>query len=337
MFCVRSLAAAVNRRSGAVLLALSAVLAGCGGNSSRSEPYVPQKMVIFGDELSAVVTTDAPAANNGRKYSINTISTTTSQTDCNLSPVWPQVVAQYLNMVMAECNPSNVTPTVSMNAVPGATVAQVIAQMDAFRTNPANNASPSTLATVMAGQNDVIAAFLDYKNGANEADVRARMTTLGNQLGDAINALAAQGNGPRVLFALLPRISTSPFARNVAYTDADRQLLQELVDGNNKGYGGFNGALRLRVTNNGRWAAMIVTEVYFSPYITRDISLTGLANNSDPACTTPTLTTCTTDTLVTGAAGSATSYLWADDRHMSPIGHAAIGNEGVRQIRQGAF
>lgn len=336
MFRVRSFAAAANRRFAWLLLAGVGVLAACGGNSSRSEPYIPERMVIFGDELSTVVTTGAPSAQNGMKYTINSINATTGITDCTLSPVWPQVVAQFLGKVFAECNPSNVTPTATMLAAPSLKVADVVSRMEAYRTNPANNVTPTTLVTVMAGQNDVIAAMEEYKSGGNAADLRARMITLGNQLGDAINAMAAQGAGPRVLFALLPRISTSPYARDVRFSDADRLFLQELVDGNNSDFVGFNGALRLRVTNNGRWAAMVVTEVYFSPYITRDISLTGLTNNSDAACTTA-LPACTTATLQPAANGSATSYLWASDRWMSPLGHAVIGNEGVRQIRQGAF
>lgn len=337
MFCVRSLAAALNRRVG--WLAVAAVaLAGCGGNSSRSTPYVPEKMAIFGDELSAVVAGTAP--NDGLKYSINGINTTRTpnSTDCRLLPIWPQVVASYVGMVFPECNPDGAPATAQMLAAPTLKVADVVSRMEAYRTNPANAVSPKTLVTVMAGLNDVLQAMEDFKSqAATEADVRNRMVTLGNQLGDAINAMAAQGQGARVLFALLPRVSTSPYARDARFTDADRALLQELVDGNsNTNYVGFNGALRLRVTNNGRWAAMIVTEVYFSPYITRAINLTGLANNTDAACTTAP-PNCTTATLVAGANGSATSYLWASDRWMSPIGHSVIGNEGVRQIRQGAF
>lgn len=339
MSVVRSLAASSLRRLGWMAALVSAFgLVACGGSTSRSEPYVPARIVVFGDDLSTVETNGGTASNNGVKYSINAFnSTNTTTPDCNVAPVWPQYVVQAYGMVFSQCNTSSVaSPTAFMLATAGATVNQVIAQIDTY--TAANGPGPSTLYTVMAGQNDVLVAMDDYiNNRATADDVKARMITLANALGDKINQVTNQGNGPRVLFALLPNLYYSPYGASLSA--ANRDLLRELIDGDSttsKSYVGFNGALRLRVTNNGRWAGMVVTEQYFNFYVRTDLTGTGLTNNTSAACTVA-LPNCTINTLDPAAANSTSTYLWADATRFGPVGHSAIGNEAVRQVRQGAF
>lgn len=338
MSVVCSLAASSLRRLGWAAALVSALgLAACGGSTSRSEPYVPERIVVFGDELSAVETNGGTASNNGVKYSINAFnSTDTTTPDCNVAPVWPQYVVQAYGMVFSPCNTSNVAvPTAFMLATAGAKVADVIAQIDTYMA--ANGPGSSTLFTVMVGQNDVLAALAAYQAGASADDVKASMVTLANTLGDKINQVTNQGNGPRVLFALLPNLYYSPLGRSLP--SDQRELLRELIDGDSttsKSYVGFNGALRLRVTNNGRWAGMVVTEQYFNFYVRDDLTGTGLVNNTTAGCTVA-LPDCTVNTLQTDAASSTSTYLWADATRFGPIGHSAIGNEAVRQVRQGAF
>jgi len=82
---------------------LAVLLGGCGG-STRVEPYAPNRIVVFGDELSLIGT-------NGSKYSVNALKADAVSLDCATYPVWPQVVADGYGMVFPECNPGTHRPT----------------------------------------------------------------------------------------------------------------------------------------------------------------------------------------------------------------------------------
>jgi outer membrane lipase/esterase len=80
-------------------------LAACGGGDTQ-EPFRPNRVLAFGDELSYIEA-------DGRKYSINaykiTDSTTnpptqsTTELDCTRSPVWVQTVATGFGLAFDRC------------------------------------------------------------------------------------------------------------------------------------------------------------------------------------------------------------------------------------------
>ena len=310
----------------ALLAALLAGLPGCGGSSSRVEAYVPTGLVAFGDELSLIDT-------SGRKYTVNALKTGTTDLDCATYPVWPQVVADGYGMVFKECNPKAVATTAAvMKASVGAKVADVVAAVAAYQATAVF--TPQTLVTVMAGQHDILAAYYAYSAGTlTRAQAKAQVAAAGKTLGALVNTVANQGSGARVLYATPPNLGYSPFAAEQVRTtgNADRAvLLKELTLD-------FTAGLRLEVTNDGRYAALITAdELTITMSDTTKLQVNGLTNVVDAVCTVA-LPGCTTATMVSGAAGLGTAYLWADAQHPGVNYQVRTGIAALNRARNNPF
>lgn len=304
----------------------AALIAGCGGSSSRVENYVPTRLVAFGDEFSLI-------KGDGHKYSVNALKADGVAFDCASYPVWPQVVASGYGMVFAECNPNAVATTAAvMKASVGAKVADVVAAVAAYQATTVF--TPQTLVTVMAGQYDILDAYTAYNAGTlTRAQAKAQVAAVGKTLGALVNTMANQGSGARVLYATPPNLGYSPYATaEVTRTgDADRlALLRELTLE-------FTAGLRLEVINDGRYAALITAdELTVSLSDPTKMVANGLTNAVDAACTTA-LPDCTTATMVSGAAGVGTTYLWADAQHPGVTFQARTGIAALNRARNNPF
>ncbi|MEX8494658.1 hypothetical protein [Sphaerotilus sp.] len=304
---------------------LAVLLSGCGG-STRVEPYAPNRMVVFGDELSLIGT-------NGGKYSVNALQADGVTLDCTTYPVWPQVVADGYGMVFPECNPNAVTGAAGvMKASVGAKVADVAAAVAAFQAT--STFTPQTLVSIMAGQYDILAAYNAYGAGTlSRALALSQVSAAGKVLGALVNTVTNQGSGARVLYSTPPNLAYAPFATaEVLRTgDADRAtLLKELTLA-------FTAALRLEVVNDGRYAALLTAdELTISMTDSTKMASYTLTNVVDPVCTTA-LPACTTATMVAGAAGVGTAYLWADAQHPSVSFHSRLGLAALNRARNNPF
>ena len=88
----------------------------------------------------------------------------------------------------------------------------------------------------------------------------------------------------------------------------------------------------------GEKVAIMLTDELVQAMAKFPVSYGAMTNVLDAVCDktlAPTVLQCTSDTLVTGA--TSTSYLWADDRHPSPNGHAYIGAAAANQTRRNPF
>src|SRR5690349_8167722 len=125
----RVLSGAIPRTLTRLFLASSmllAGLAGCGGGTSQVDVFVPERLLVFGDELS-VLTSD------GRKYSTN-FADENGVIDCEASPLWIQILAAHYGMVFSECNPDTVAnPKALMLAEAGATSDELANQIATFQ------------------------------------------------------------------------------------------------------------------------------------------------------------------------------------------------------------
>jgi hypothetical protein len=330
---------------GRVLLGLGALslIAACGGSVSRVETFVPQKMVVFGDEMSLL-----PDDGSG-KYSINALQTGGVTLDCANNLVWPQYLAGHFGLVFKGCPGTATVYTAEMHAAAGATVAAVTQQVAAYRSGGgAFNAK--TLFTLQSGMYDIKAAYDGYVTAGENAaarsaalaQVEAAGTALGALVNDMIGGNLADGSCNvalgRVLYVTAPNLALSPFgiAQN-AINSARGTLLTDLTNA-------FNSKLRSAVANNGQCAGPVFADTQVANMANTAVASTSyaLSDRIHPACTTA-LPGCTTSTLqdstVTPALVTATStnYLWADDTRLGPVAHTLIGAAAVARAVNNPF
>ncbi len=310
-------AARAARRWAALVLAAGLGLAACGGGTSQYDPFIPGRLLVFGDEYSALTP-------NGRNYSVNGV-TTDGNIDCASSPIWVQSLAGLYGFTFAECNTtSEPTPKARMLALAGAKVADVTAQVEAQVA--AGGFREKDLATVLAGANDILELYGQYPSLA-EAALIAEAAARGQQLARVVNRLV--GLGVKVIVSDLPDLGLTPFALSEQALGGsfDRAaLLTRLTTA-------FNEQLGVSVLLDGRFVGLMQAQLRFQA-IGRFPPSFGLADIRTPVCTVP-LPDCTTSTLLPEAI--ATSYLWADDTRLAPGGQAQLASLAVDRAQRNPF
>ncbi|MDP3221862.1 MAG: SGNH/GDSL hydrolase family protein [Rubrivivax sp.] len=293
--------------AGAVAAAATAVLVACGGGTSQSEPFIAERVLVFGDDASALTS-------DGRRYGINGLASTGTPPpiDCNLEPIWVQGVAGLYGFVFAECNTATPPPEPkAFNfAAPGATVADVAAQVDAQVA--AGGFRDKDLVLTMAGMNDVLELYAQYPTRSEEsliAESRAR----GERMAMIVNRMISLG--ARVVVSNLPDMGMSPYARAEALAHAatgfDRsQLITRLTTV-------FNEQLGVKVLLDGRFVGLAQLDLRTQGASRSPLSF-GFTDVSTGFCAVAP-PNCTTATPVTAGAIS-TQYLWADATRLSTGG-----------------
>lgn len=203
----------------------------------------------------------------------------------------------------------------------------------------------STLVTMMAGQNDVVAA---YKQGlidsaatpGNAASIQANAVTAmkakGQELGQIINEITQ--TGARVAFVTLPDLRGSPLVVD-AGVNGNPEFMRRLIEGFNRGLTGSGG-----VIDDGHKSAVAQPFAEFEARHDRpdlygvtnaawcDKNKARAPNGSLVGATDPdVLLYCSTLTSVTTTLDPS-AYLWADESHMGPAGHALVGSLVFTQV-----
>ena len=111
-------------------------------------------------------------------------------------------------------------------------------------------------------------------------------------------------------------------------------LIQRLVDK-------FNAALRLQIINDGRRIGLVLLDEAVRQVV-KFPGANGITNSSQAVCdlsksslTPPSILDCTELTLIVGGNGS--SFLWADDRHLSFGGQLMLGNLAAQRAANNPF
>jgi hypothetical protein len=333
----------VRARGAAAGLVLLLLLAACGGGT-QVERFVPTRLLVFGDENSVIddsdVATPGDRTANGRKHTVNGLTSATPPLpDCGLNPIWTQYLIGMWGLTVPQCNPRGVATTSRIFAQAGAGVDDLAAQIDA-----AGAMGGKDISTVFAGANDIFALYAQYPGVGEDAliaQARARATTLAAQIARIVRA------GSKVVFVTLPDLGATPFAakQNAAFPGQDRSgLLRRLTTA-------FNSRLRTDVSSpssasfiDGHQGVQVLADELFRTIVntvntapSSSTYLNASVGVCDPAlaasvldCTGSTILTATSTPALAGG-GSVSNYLWADDKHLSPGGHAALGSTAANR------
>ncbi len=324
------------RRSalGAGVLVCSLWLASCGGGGNQVSKFTAKRVLAFGDESSLIV--DVNGNGNGYKYAINgTVSSTDPTIACASNALWVQSVAKVYGLVFPQCNtatPPAASPSSRIRAALGAKAADLSAQIDAQQAE--SSIGDGDMSTVMVGENDVLSLYLQYPT-VSEASLTSSAAAAGVAVGNQVNRLAEAGS--KVLISTIVDAGVTPFAvaEKATHTDTDRAALLTRLSAR------FNASLRATMVNDGRRIGLVLLDELVSA-VGKFSGLNGFSNSSVGACdltkstrVPASILDCSDLTLITGAGSS--SYLWADDRHLSAGGQASLGSLAVTRAQNNPF
>jgi outer membrane lipase/esterase len=307
-------------------LLCTAAMASCGGGT-QLVAFAPTRLIAFGDEASVIEDINNNA--NGRKYTVNAVKADLVTLDCKANPIWIQLVGGPYKLVFAQCNPDGLaSPAGIIRAAPGATVADVAAQVDAQANATGFNAKD--LVTVLAGANDIVAQYKQFP-ALDEAQITAAVEQAGTTLAAQVNRIGTLGG--KVLVSTVPNLGLTPYARaeKAAHADTDRAALLSRLTAR------FNSKLRVGLINDGRMIGLLFTDESMQAIATNPGTF-GYANVVDAVCDpakAAQVTACTTQTLI--AAGSGSTFLWADSLQMSPAGHSNLAGLALTRARGNPF
>jgi hypothetical protein len=299
---------------GALCLGL---IAACGGSTSQVDPFVPGRLIVFGDDSSAL--TQA-----GLKYGVNALNAN-GGLDCASQPLWVQSLAAIYGFEFTECNPTSAEPKAFMRAFAGARVADVVAQVEAQVA--AGGFRDKDLATVLAGANDVFDLYAQYP-GRSVDSLQAEARARGEALAGVVNRLV--GLGVKVVVSDLPDLGLSPYARAEKALDPFGPDRAAIISGLAQA---FSEQLGVKVILDGRFVGLVQAQLRFQAIGVSPGSFS-LSNITDPVCTVA-LPNCTTATLLSGA--DPAQYLWADNTRLSTGGQTQLATLAIDRARRNPF
>lgn len=314
------------RRVGAVLVSCLAVvtLASCGGGT-QAKKFVPDSLVVFGDEQSLVKA-------DGSRYTINATTTTTGAYSCTLGVSWIMYFANNFGFLFNDrCVDWNSTSAktaimrandpmdVSFNVSDATSVNTAVANAGANAVLTTINQNlgllnDKTLVTITVGRADIVQAYWTYLQTPTDAtlsSLESQLKTLGGAFAAGIRPVIR--SGARVMVVLTPSLEESPLAKQDAANLArNKAAIKALA-------GAFNDGLTFALYTNGytgQQVALVDVPRLFSSIATTYTAY-GLTNVDGTACATPAsgAPLCLTGAL--SATDAATSYLWVDATHLN--------------------
>jgi outer membrane lipase/esterase len=276
------------------------VLAACGGGSKTVSALAPDRVIVFGDATADVGQTA------GKVYSVN---------DGTNTPWVKAVAVSYGNTLTA-----SVTGGQGW-AYGGARVAtavlgvpSVAQQIDAFFA-AGNSIGSNNLILVSAGLTDITAqadavalGTIDSATGIN--NVKAAAVALGGQV------RRLKDSGAKYISAVgVYSLSTSPYATATLPSKASF-LASAAAE--------FNKAYQIEMVQLGS------VVLYTAPTWP-----SGFSDYTNSVCTSISVLDCTTSTIIGTIPAGLTynSYAFADDRHLTPSGHASFASTVLSALR----
>lgn len=264
---------------------------------------------------------------------------------CNSPSTWSQIVARGLGLGYRSDCPTDLTGGTSY-AAPGAKVANAATQL--VTASGAGKLGSGVLVTVSAGQNDVLEVFA---SSATQASKIAEVSNRANALAQTVIGLL--NTGAKVVVVGVPGLEYSPYAiaqtSSTGNCNTDRgdvtvqcnNDMAQLVSAFNSTLIIGSKSLGLKglqdYATSGRQLAFVDAQA-----ITRTYALTqsyaanarlcsaSLMARADGTANSSSLLYCNSNTL--DSALNASLTLWADDTHMGPVLHSALGSRAYTLV-----
>lgn len=315
-----------------------ALLAGCGGGTSTVDPFIAERVLVFGDESGLLVPS---GADKGRRWGINGL-TDADVFDCRLNPTWAQTLAATYGLHFEACpytagaditQPGNVTvfkasARAAENATAADLAAQVTAQLD--DTSAGGGITDRDMAAVMVGTHDLVAVYeaMVDRGEYSLSGAKRELDRRGALVAAQVNRLAELG--ARVLVTTVPRLDHTPYGRaRRAGNGSQGDIQRELSDA-------FNARLRRDILQDGSKIGLVMADDLVLAIMRSPANYSLSSDGATvPACNVTPLPSCTIDTLVDDAADRLN--LWADPLHLGPVGHRQLARQFVARAVNNPF
>lgn len=344
------------RRLGVVAVSCLAVatLASCGGGT-QAKKFVPESMVVFGDEFSLIKP-------SGATYTVGQYKDDVAPPySCALHPTWVMYFADALGFsfsnecsdwpakphtaVMLANDPQDVSinkadPTDSASMASVATAVNN-AGVNAVLTTINNNLgllNDTTLVTVSVGRAEIVRAYQSYLASPDSATLSSLVSSL-----DALGKNFSAGlrpviqRGARVMLVLTPNLGASPLAKaDAANKDRNQAAMQALSKAFNEGVelgasiAGFTGQ-QVSLVRLDQMADVIAANP--ATYTLTDVD--------NMACATPAASAplCKIDATSSelSVADADTTHMWADATHLTTRAQATMGTLAYSAFTRNPF
>lgn len=310
----------------------TAVIGTCGNNNGQSatfSPSGPATYHVLSPNLNLVTKFETGAVG-----ATPSLRTTSVNYDCDVPTTWVQIIARAYGKGFTSNCPQDTRGGAVSYAELGAKTADVIQQINDNRAS----LNSKTVVTVMVGQNDIVEQFRSANTAeAAAGELRARADSMAAAIRSVI------GTGAKVMLALTPDLSQSPFVDN-----SNRARMEALVKAYND---------RLYITGlgnvSGRELAGVNPESFTKP-ATRNASYkidpplcdaSLVVSRPDGASIDPVgpgrtaddvadekLLFCTSHHYTAGTSPS--TAVWADAKRPAPLLHNLIGVTVFNRARE---
>ena len=310
------------------------VASGCGGGTAEVKTYRPTRLVVFGDEASALID---DGTGNALKYSVNAVDSASGLRLCNGLPIWVQGLAGVYGFVFAECNPNGLTTfNAVMQAKPGAKIEDpTIGLEQQISAELGRGLGTGDLVTVMIGSNDIKDVYDQVQAGTmSQPSAVAEMRRRGGVVAAQVNRLLAANT--RAIVVTVPNLGQTPFAVASNLVSSGTSALLSSLSFE------FNAYMRTSIDSSkydGRNYALVLADDVVGAAVQKPSSfLSSPFNVTDGLCTIE-LPNCTNsaDSLVPDSGSGTNSYLWADALHFGPVVHARLASLAAQRAATNPF
>lgn len=299
-----------SRAAAVALVAAASLLAACGSGSTVQQ-LTPTRFMAVGDGMIDL-------GHDGKRYTIN-----------DGSMLWTQQLASHFGLTLADSSTGGLSYARGNARIiaadpTGGGAPSLSAQVDALLARLNNKFEDSDVIILSGGHTDIVTAV-------NETGISATTTATVKAAGTALGDLAkrlSEAGAKHVVVSGVYNLGLSPWAR--AQGEAKANAIRDLSVA-------FNDAMLLSLADT-KWGRTVlaINPGLFYNLIANETKDPLFANAKDPVCITPDATTCTNNTLVSGA--KVEQYLFADKLYFTPLanrlyGSSSYGNNAYSSLR----